>query len=40
MEVSVGSTKNDEIRGLNLDKFEIFLDICTAQKDYANIVTW
>ena len=40
VEVSVWSTKkwwND--RGMNLDKFDIFLGICTTQKDYANIVT-
>ena len=31
--------KMSKFRGLNLDEFEIFWDIYTAQKDYAYIVT-
>ena len=36
VEISLRSTKNWRNY---LDEFEIFLDICTAQKDYAYIVT-
>ena len=34
----VDRSKMSKSRGLNLDEFDIFWDICTAQKDYAYIV--
>ena len=39
VEVSVWTLNGRHYGRLNLDEFEIFWDICTAQKDYAYIVT-